>query len=371
MRVPVLLTVPQLTSTTSPYREMMAIAKYLSRQDFELTICSLRDIGYAEAAPELRELGVRCFVAPFRPAGRSIRHFAASLRQQAVIDRFGPFRIQHSLDFTSLPFEAVMARARSRTYIYTQRNMNEKGHPNLLKAKIRLSASIIAPSDATQELLLTLGAPPDKVRRVHRGIDTEEIDSQLPAPIRRQPGRVLAVGHIQKRKRHEDAIRAVALVARDFPHVRLWIAGCVVDPDYYEDLQRLTQNLGLDDKVEFLGLRNDVLALMGSAEVLLHCAESEAFGWVVAEAMAAGLPVIASAVDGPKENIVSGRTGFLAPKGDVAAYATALRTILQQPELARRMAREARSRVEEKLSVKTMAAEIAGLYRELASPNGH
>jgi hypothetical protein len=117
--------------------------------------------------------------------------------------------------------------------------------------------------------------------------------------------------------------------------------------------------------VEFLGTRTDVPELMGRAAAVVLCSESEAFGWVIVEAMAHGAPVIASAVDGPGEIIEHGRTGLLVPCRDVAGYAAAMRSLLACPGLGASLAENARRAVAERFSAAAMVDGIRAVYREI------
>ncbi len=363
--ISVLLTVPHLNRTSSPYRETMALAARLPAHGFQLTICALRDIGFRETAPLLEDAGVHAFVAPFRPTGRSLRHWLESRAAQCAIARQGPFAIQHSLDFTSSPHEALAAAKRSRIFIYSQRNLNEGGHKLALRLKARVARRVVCISGATEDLLLRLRVPAAKLRRVPLGMELPE-----PAPaVPRDAGRFLFVGQIQRRKRHGDAIRALALVARDYPQARLAIAGNVFDAVYLEELKRLAAELGLAERVEFLGTRTDIPDLMRRAEALLLCSESEAFGWVILEAMAHGAPVIASCVGGPREIIEHERTGLLVPCGEIAGYAAAMRGLLASPALAASLAGNARRAVAERFSIASMVDGIAAVYREVLTTN--
>jgi glycosyltransferase involved in cell wall biosynthesis len=356
--IPVLLTVPHLNSTASPYREMMAIVKLLPRSEFRLTVCSLRDGGFRDAAPVLESLGVECFVARFRPTGRSAKAIRQSLQDQQQIDQRGPFAIQHSLDFTSSPFEALMARLRSRAYVCSQRNLNQNGHPILLRIKMRLANRVIAISDAVQRFLLAKGVQQKRIRKIRLGIDVADFVFQ------RTPGYFLCVGQIEPLKRQEDAIRALHLVAQHCPEVRLGIVGNVFDREYMSSLQKVAADLNVLDRVDFLGPRTDVLQLMARSSGLIHCSESEAFGWVVVEAMSVGTPVIAGASDGPTEIIASGETGILIQCGDVTGYANAMRSLIQRPELAARLSENGRREVAGRFSLEAMADQIRSVYLE-------
>ncbi|HLG98203.1 MAG TPA: glycosyltransferase family 4 protein [Bryobacteraceae bacterium] len=354
--IPVLLTVPHLNRTASPYRELMAIAKLLPREEFRLTVCSLRDGGWHETKPLLRELGIDCFVARFRPTGRSLRAIRDSWRDQALIDRRGPFAIQHSLDFTSSPFEALMARLQSRVYVYSQRNLNQNGHPVLLRFKTRLAHRVIAISDSVQRFLYSEGVPKRKVTKVYLGIDPTEMTAE------RKKGYFLCVGQIAPPKGHHQAIRALSQITPQCPEARLGIAGNVFDPAYLQSLKQLALELGVQDRVDFLGPRTDILQLMAQATALVHCSESEAFGWVIVEAMSVGTPVIASASEGPSEIIDHGSSGLLVEPGDVKALADAMQSVMNNPTIAVALSEQGRQAVVRRFSVSAMVDRIGLLY---------
>ena len=172
-KIRILLTVPHLTHTASPYREMMGIAKYLPRNEFSLTICTLRKNGEEEVGPMLDCMGVTYFVAPFRPKGKTYQHYIRSLRAQKIIDQKGSFDIQHSLDFTTSPFEPIIAKIKGRRFVFSQRNMNEGGHNLPLRLKIWLTDHIIAISDQTKNLLTTFSAKEENISLVRNAIDMD------------------------------------------------------------------------------------------------------------------------------------------------------------------------------------------------------
>ncbi len=360
----VLLTVPHLHSTQSPYREMMAFARYLPVDEFNLTICSLRSDGYQETAPILERYGRSCFVARFRPRGKTLRQLVASIREQTLIEQRGPFDIQHSLDFTPSPFEAFMAVRRGRKFVFSQRSMNEGGSNLLLRIKMRKALRIIAISQVVRRFLIAQGAPESRIDLIYNGIDfsTRELKEEC-GQLKSQ--RILSVGHIERRKRHEDSIRALSILLDQLPEARLQIAGKVHDHAYFGELKSLIAQLKLDGKVDFLGVRTDVLELMSESAVLLHCAESEAFGWVILEAMTAGLPVVCAAVDGPKEIISNERTGFLVSPGNVETLANSVIRIIKEQELRRDMIVNAREQLLAKFTAKKMIESVADVYRRL------
>jgi glycosyltransferase involved in cell wall biosynthesis len=115
------------------------------------------------------------------------------------------------------------------------------------------------------------------------------------------------------------------------------------DRDYARELERRVRALGLKGRVQLLGFREDARALMAACDVLVHCSVlDEPFGRVVVEGMAAGRPVVAAATGGVPELVEDGRTGLLVPPGDAAALAAALRRLIEDRVLARRLGEEGR-----------------------------
>jgi glycosyltransferase involved in cell wall biosynthesis len=363
----VLLTVPHLQSTASPYREMMAVARYLPRPEFSLTICSLRQDGYETTAPLLRALGAEVFVARFRTRGKTMGHLRSCLKDQKLISARGSFDIQHSLDFSSAPVEAVLAKLYGRRFMFSQRNLNEGGNLALLRIKCGLAKRVVAISRAVRALLEALKVRGERIVEIALGIE-ESVDAgdRLgDLPVR---GRfLLSVGHIEPRKRHEDGIEAFARIAPELPDLSFLIAGRVVDPGYAASLKSLVLQRGLRERVHFLGLRKDVMSLMRRAECLIHWPESEAFGWVILEAMVVGLPVVGSSVGGIKEVIEDGKTGTLISVGDTEGGAAAIAQVLNDRERTRSLVLEASRIVRERYSAVVMVSRLAELYRNICA----
>lgn len=346
---------------------MMAIAKYLPKEEFDLTICAAGAKGQKETGKVLGGLGRHYLVARFRPIGRSVRAVISSFRAQGQIDRLGPFDIQHSIMGTSSPYEAFLSKLKSRSHVHSQIDMTDGGQPFLFRAKLHLACRIIAVSESVRNFILSQGINPMKVRTIYNGIDLEELDAALLGHPPAQNGRILSVGLVVRRKHHEDAIEALSLIARELPHVNLGIVGKVIEPDYYEELKSLAADLELSSRVEFLGVRKNVPQLMQQATALIHCSESEGLPWVVLEAMAAGLPVIGSSIGPIQEMLEQEKTGLIVPLRDVPGYANALRKLITQPELSKHLARNARHSVEERFSARSMVEQLAGVYRELVA----
>lgn len=362
-KIRVLLTVPHFSPSASPYREMSAIVKYLPRDEFELTICSLRKNGIEYISKEFADREIAYFVAPFRPRAHTLRHTWRATVAQRTLAKRGPFDIQHSFDFSALPFEALLARCAGRKFVYHQRNMIPQ-HTHFVRTRLFLANRVVVVSKGVFDFVHELGISEKKIALIYNGIDTDAIPTRNSAST--YGNYLLSVGHIKSLKRHEDAILTLNAIRDRYPHLHLLIAGEIYDKKYYMQLVSMVADLQLEDRVQFLGPRMDIIPLMNKARVLLHCSSTEGFGWTLVEAMSVGLPVVCSALETSEEIVQDGKTGILVPVGDIDEYAKAVSDVLENRERAQALAIAARHTVEERFSAKTMVSQMAELYRQLA-----
>ncbi|MDP9454489.1 MAG: glycosyltransferase [Actinomycetota bacterium] len=156
-------------------------------------------------------------------------------------------------------------------------------------------------------------------------------------------------------------LRAAAHVARELPAARFVVVG---DGPLRKELLGLAEELGVHDRVLFLGFRPDAQALLGLMDVVAVPSVSEGTPLVVLEAMAAAVPVVASRVGGIPGQIQPGREGILVPPGDAKALGDALLSLLRDPERARRMGEAGRLRAETEFSHENMVRKVEGIYRD-------
>jgi glycosyltransferase involved in cell wall biosynthesis len=175
---------------------------------------------------------------------------------------------------------------------------------------------------------------------------------------------VLSIGRMDPIKDFATLIRAFARTTREFPGAHLWIAGDG-DKCYKQALLTLVGGLGLNDKVNLLGARRDVDALLSSSDLFAISSITEATSMTILEAMAAGRAVIATYTGGNPELVVDGETGILVPVGDVGAMTEALSRLLKGSAMRDRMGAAARARVKEKFSKDTAFARYRDLYRSI------
>ncbi|HSJ16264.1 MAG TPA: glycosyltransferase, partial [Longimicrobiales bacterium] len=127
-------------------------------------------------------------------------------------------------------------------------------------------------------------------------------------------------------------------------------------------------SLGIREQFTFTGQRSDVKALLGTFDVFVLSTHWEGFPLVILEAMAAGLPVVATAVDGIPELVRPNDTGMLVPPADPQALAEALLLVLRDPALARRLGEAGRARVRDDFSTERFTAGVGTLYERVLEP---
>jgi glycosyltransferase involved in cell wall biosynthesis len=123
--------------------------------------------------------------------------------------------------------------------------------------------------------------------------------------------------------------------------------------------KRLASALGLDDVCVFAGRQNDLVPYYRAADLLVHAAERESFGNAIVEAMACGIPVVASAALGPKETILDGKTGAVIGLDDFAGFTQAVLRYVDSPEIAKMHGDNARAHVDTAYNVVRQSKEFA------------
>jgi glycosyltransferase involved in cell wall biosynthesis len=130
-----------------------------------------------------------------------------------------------------------------------------------------------------------------------------------------------------------------------------------------EQAREKVETLGLNNRVEFLGERSDIPQLLAGASILALITHLEGLPLAILEGMRAGLPVVASDVGGVRETIDDGRTGFLIPHGDTETLRARLQTLIDDPELRRRMGEAGREKYEKCFGYRSMIEKTMDIYR--------
>lgn len=186
----------------------------------------------------------------------------------------------------------------------------------------------------------------------------------------RTGGNVGLVGRLQRWKRVELLLDAAPALFAAEPRARVVVmggAGPGIDSDYPAELRGLAQELGVADAVRFVGHVDDVQALLGELDVLVHTAEQEPFGLALVEAMLAERPVVAPNEGGPAEIVRHDEDGLLIDVEDPDCLAASLVALLRDPDRRERMGRSGRERALECFTAQRMAAEAWALVDGVAT----
>jgi glycosyltransferase involved in cell wall biosynthesis len=215
----------------------------------------------------------------------------------------------------------------------------------------RLAAHVAVSDSSAREVERLAGLPDGSVRTIHNGLAPVD-----PAP-RRGGGTLLgAAGRFVPQKGFDVLLRALA----ELPQASLLLVG---DGPERPRLERLVDELGLRDRVELTGWRPDAARLLAAVDAVVVPSRAEPFGLVALEAMSAGVPVIASAVDGLAEVVTDGETGLLVPPDDPRLLAEAIARVLVDRSLSRALGERGREVATTAFSRERMTGAFEDLYR--------
>lgn len=332
---------------------VLGLARGLDRERWEVTVAVGTSDG--DPGPLLHPLEDACRVVRLRHLTRELspRHDPLAVAELGrAVDRVRP-DVVHTHSSKAGVVGRLAAASRRVPVVHNVHGWSFRDvQPLPVRAAARLLERRLA--RVTDAILVVSEADLDSARRhrirsrtctavVRSGVD---LDRFRPDPRRgsRPHGRPVigAVGRLSPLKDPLTAVRAVAGVVRHHPDVVLrWVGDGPLRSEVLAEVHRL----GLDDHVELLGRRDDVPDLLCDFDLLLLSSTSEGLPRSVVEAMAAGVPVVATAVGGVPEVVVDGVTGLTVPPRDPAALADAVRRTLDDPAAAARRARRGLDRV--------------------------
>lgn len=285
--------------------------------------------------------------------------------------------IVHSYNFYSNVFAVPAARLAGVPVIIASIRDNGQGwtpwQRRVERLVCRMAHRVVVNAEVIKRRLTAEGYDGDRITVVPNGTnftpDTppsrcarlrEELELPPAAPI------VGMVARLDPIKGIEYFLEAAALVRAECPDARFLIVGDNrVNVAYRNDLKRLAQRLGLHTVLRFTGFRNDAADLLSLCSVSVLASLSEGLSNTLLESMAAGIPVVATAVGGNPEAVEDGVTGILVPPKDSAALAAAICRILYDKELAAAMGRAGRRRVLDCFGTERMIERTQQLYQDL------
>jgi glycosyltransferase involved in cell wall biosynthesis len=326
-----------------------------------------------DAAAELESNGVR-FIGLERHGRPALRPW------KLLIDelRSHPADVLHSHKHGSNAWGALFKRiGRVPVFVAHEHTWSFEGRParkfldrNLIG---RAATRVVAVSNADRQKMIELeGLPPDKVVMIPNGIPDpitapgagvavrDELGIAHDAPV------IGTVATIRPQKALEVLIEATAALRERFPDAATLIAGGDVGGSQLRDeLTARAAALGVTENVRFLGLREDVPAVIDALDVAVCCSDFEGSPLSVMEYMEGARPVVATDVGGLGDLIGDGVHGYLVGPRDSAALADRIGALLGDPELARKLGEAGRERRRAEFSIDATAARVGALYEEL------
>jgi glycosyltransferase involved in cell wall biosynthesis len=368
MGVPIVYVITGLATGGSETALESLLAR-LDRDRFQPTVVCLKS-GNTRIGDEIRSLNVPVIdldlVSPAR-VGALWRLYTLLVEQR-------PFII-HAWLFHAVVAARLLGRMTGVPIIISARRNINLGSPfreTVNRMTIGADERVIALSEAARRVEIERGgAAPDKITVIYNGIDiglyppvTPRMRADARSRLALPPAAALigTVARLHPSKGVDDFVRAAARVLVRLPGARFVVVG---DGGERTALDRLADELGIADKVHFVGERSDVRLLLAGLDLFVLASREEGLGTALLEAMAAGVPVVATSVGGIVEVVEHSVSGILAPPGDVDRLADSIVTMLDDRELADRLSKNGRQRIAEKFSIETTVEKTQRLYDEL------
>ncbi|MDD3087143.1 MAG: lipopolysaccharide heptosyltransferase II [Candidatus Omnitrophica bacterium] len=229
---------------------------------------------------------------------------------------------------------------------------------------------IVLSNIIARHMIEDFSVPHERIRLIPRSVDLDKFQYLSPDKKRGKEFNIGIIGRITPIKGHLYFIKAMAKVARAIPYLKVWIVGdaSASRQAYKEEIHVLVRRLGLTHCTEFLGTQKNIPEILSHLDLLILATTThEAFGRVIIEAQAAGVPVVATEVGGVVDIIENNKNGLLVPPADPVSMAEAAIRIFKDPQLALSLSEAAIARVREKYNIALMVENTLRVYEEASS----
>jgi glycosyltransferase involved in cell wall biosynthesis len=233
---------------------------------------------------------------------------------------------------------------------------------------IPLSNKIVSNSKAGERFIRDLGARSDQVSVVPNGRDIDLYNSGVATPdlycelgLNSRHPVVGTVGRLVERKGHFDLLNAWPIVLNAAPDAQLLVVG---QGEKREELVELATDLDCADSVIFCGTRDDIPNVLAAMDVFVFPSHYEGLPGALIEAMIAGLPIVATPVDGNSELIIDGETGLFVPQQDPEELASEIVRLLDAPDRREELSRQAQEYASENYTIPRMVDRFESVYRD-------
>jgi len=323
-----------------------------------------RGVKQALAAPEksplwkkARELEVERFSLN---ASSDIDVFAAVGLRKAVKSRSPDIVHLHTGRALGIACWALRGIKNVKT-VFTRRVDFPLKNNFLNRYKYGFPAAVVAISSLVEENLKNFGRT-ENVEKIYSCVDTDKFK---PLSGKYESGRIrvgmagaLSLGH----KDYETFVKTAEIVSRSHPEVSFEIAG---EGDGHRRIKKMIKDRGLEDKVFLKGFVEDISGFIASLDILLHTAHYEGLGTVILQALACGVPVVASRVGGIPEIINHGFNGYLTEKNSPGETSSKVLVLINDSTKRKEMGMSGRKSVKRKFSPEVMASKYLDLYKRV------
>jgi glycosyltransferase involved in cell wall biosynthesis len=378
-RAHVLFLIDQLCRKGGAEGALLNMVRWLPADRFR---CSVMTFRTDSNLPLLAEFPCRVQVLPLQcsygwNALRTGLRLARFIRREKV-------DIVHTFFPSSDLWGGIVAKLSRRPILISSRRdmgfLRGARHRVAYRALQGMFDGVLAVSEQVRKVSIEQdGLAPGRVKTIYNAVDPERLRASVVArDVRERLGLgdashvIASVGNLRRVKGFDVLLRAAALVCREYPGAVFVVAGGE-DPAEAQgrrDLEALSSALGIAGKVRFVGPLDDVVPLLKASNVFCLLSRSEGFSNALVEAMACGLPCVATRVGGNGEAIEDGRSGFLVESEDHAAAAARILELLRDPVRAIGIGENAQTVVARRFTPRIVTAQLVELYEKLLADRG-
>ncbi len=359
---------------------LLLLLKYINRNIFNpLVVLPSEGI----LSTKIRELGLQVFIIPLNnirlkklnpwPYVSTVWQLAKIIKREGIV-------LVHANDVATNQYALIAAKLSRVPIVSHMRGLNDK--KTVKRGFLPWADHLIANSQAVAQTYLSCSKNSTNVSIIYNGIDLKEFsaNNQLEILFCKRfgiPRNILLVGIVGRifaEKGHHILVRALSEIRKKHSNICVAIIGPISnvvncryqrDDDFLFNLKQMITKLRLEKYIFFIEEQTDIAPVYQALDLLVLPTFTESFGRVAAEAMAAGKPVVASAVGGVPEVVDDGVTGILVPPGDVPRLVKAILSILTNQAIAREMGIAGRKRAKALFSIEMNVSKTEKVYLEI------
>lgn len=333
------------------------LARYLVKKGHKAVVIS----GGGRLVRELDKIAARHYTLPI--GKKSLFNIIRMVRAVADIIRNEDIDIVHVRSRVPALSAFIACRITNRVFLTTAHGYYKK---HFLSKVMGWGRFVIVPSNIiAKHMVNDFGVPHERIRFIPRGVDLSKFKFRDPKSHTSKIFTVGMVSRITPLKGHAHFIKAISLLYRKIPNLRVMIVGSAPKDKYKEDLDLLTRRLGLTRTIEFTGAREDIPSIMKQLDCLVSATVTpEAFGRSIVEAQASGVAVVSTRVGGVIDIIEDNKTGLFCDAEDPHDMADKIFRLYQDKRLWEGFVIQGRRRVEENFNLDLMITKTLNVYEE-------